>query len=41
MCQLIAVDYAAFKADDLAEMDLEIELAKQAIERDNEEQEEQ
>lgn len=41
MCQLIAVDYAAFKADDIAEMDLEIELAKQAIERDNEKQEEQ
>ncbi|MGX7419462.1 5-bromo-4-chloroindolyl phosphate hydrolysis family protein [Carnobacterium gallinarum] len=36
MCQLIAVDYASFKAEDLENMDLEIELAKQAIERDNE-----
>ncbi len=35
MCRLIAVDYVAFKSGDFDDMNLEVELAKKAIERDN------
>lgn len=41
MCQLIALDYATFKEEDLAEMDIEIALANQTIERDNEDNNEE
>lgn len=35
LCQLIVQDYVEFKSDDLNEMEIEMELAKRTIERDN------
>lgn len=36
MCQLIATDYEHFMSNDLEDMDIELELAKQTLARDNE-----
>lgn len=36
LSQLIIEDYVAFKSDDLDDMEIEVELAKRTIERDNE-----
>lgn len=35
MCNLIAEDYVAFKSDDIEDIELEIELAKKTMARDN------
>ena len=36
MCRLIAEDYVRFMSNDIADMDIELELAKQVLKRDNE-----
>lgn len=36
MCRLIAEDYVRFMSNDIEDMDIELELAKQVLKRDNE-----
>lgn len=36
MCEQIATDYVKFKNEDLEDMDMKVELAKQTIDKDNE-----
>lgn len=35
MCQQIAVDYVEFKSDDIEDMEVEVELAKRSLDKDN------
>jgi len=35
MCEQIATDYVKFKSEDLEDMDMKVELAKQTIDKDN------
>ncbi|WP_208558857.1 5-bromo-4-chloroindolyl phosphate hydrolysis family protein [Marinilactibacillus kalidii] len=35
MCQQIAEDYVEFKSDDIVDMEVEVELAKRSLEKDN------
>ncbi|WP_143745218.1 5-bromo-4-chloroindolyl phosphate hydrolysis family protein [Marinilactibacillus piezotolerans] len=36
MCQQIAEDYVEFKSDDIEDMEVEVELAKRSLDKDNE-----